>query len=176
MRQEDLALMDGVSSLTDPEHRVLTGARRPHSYTPQQLFPYHMATELCLCSAADFTADQPRAVTFLPKDAKNMNCAGVNCYKITGIGHCSEFLHVCEIKGCSGAITTLLESWGASEDLKHRRHSVYSLDLLQPCVCWLLVVSSYCRVCLYRPGLKRAILFSSGCTLKLCLYLRKGSQ
>lgn len=69
-----------------------------------------MAAELCLCSAADFTADRPQAVTFLPKDAKNINFAGVNCYKFTGIGRYSEFLHVCEIKGCSSAIATLLES------------------------------------------------------------------
>lgn len=61
----------------------------------------------------------------------------------------------------------LSESAGALENLKYRRHSVYGLDLLQLCVCWLLLVSSYCLVCLYHLSLKGAILFSSGCTLEL---------
>ena len=92
---------------------------------------------------------------------------GVSHYKITGIGASSESLQVCKTKGCSSGAAMLSESSGASEDFKYWRHSVHGLDLLQLCVYWLLLVSSYCLVCLYHLSLKGAILFSSGCTLKL---------
>lgn len=105
--------------------------------------------------------------TFLPKDVRDIRFMGVSHYKITAIGASSESLQVCETKGCSSAAAALSESSGASKDFGYGRHSVYGLDLLQLWVCWLLLVSSYCLVCLCRLGLKGAILFPSGCTLKL---------
>lgn len=107
-----------------------------------------------------------RLHTFLPNDVK-ISFMGASHYKIIRIGAPSEPLQVCKAKRCCSAAAMLSESSGAVEDFKYRRHSVYGLDLLQPCVCWLRLVSSYCLVCLYHLGLKGAILFSSGCTLKL---------
>ncbi|KAF2974560.1 hypothetical protein EK904_001427 [Melospiza melodia maxima] len=71
-----------------------------------------------------------------------------------------QHFHGCARSEVQGAAVALSESAGPLEDLKCRRHSVYGLDLLQLCVCWLLLVSSYCLV--RHLSLKGAILFSSG--------------
>lgn len=43
---------------------------------------------------------------FLPKDVKNISFKRASCYKIPGIGACSESLQVCKTEGCSSAAAT----------------------------------------------------------------------